>query len=100
MESTAIAKFQLAVERNRPGSIQKETDFVDIVAWRNLAEFASANLSKGQLALVEGRIQNRSFETKEGARRYITEVVANNIVALEKPRQGGPFHGLIKTKII
>lgn len=84
MDAIPIAKFQLAVERNAGMGGQKETDFVDIIAWRNIAEICGNHLKKGQLALVEGRIQNRSFETKEGVKRYATEVVANNVVPMEK----------------
>ena len=84
MDGTPLTKFVLAVDRNRPSGMQKETDFIDIIAWRNLAEFSGSELAKGQLVLVEGRIQNRSFDTKEGVKRYITEVVASNMVPVEK----------------
>lgn len=85
MDGTPITKFNLAVDRNR-GAAKKETDFVDIIAWRTLAESSANELKKGQMALVEGRIQNRSFDTKEGVRRYITEVVASGITLLEQGR--------------
>lgn len=90
MDAVPMTRFQLAVERMRFGAAPKETDFVDVIAWRNNAEYASQNLSKGQMALVEGRIQNRSFETKEGVKRYVTEVVANNVVVLEGKRAAKP----------
>ncbi len=84
LDATPITKFQLAVDRNRPAGMPKETDFMDIIAWRKLAEICGNYLTKGQLVLVEGRIQNRSFETKEGAKRYVTEIVANSMTMLEK----------------
>jgi single-strand DNA-binding protein len=85
MDSTPITKFQLSVDRNPAFKAgQKEADLIDIVTWRNLAEESSNNLSKGQLVLIEGRIQNRSYETKDGLRRYVTEVVASNITLIEK----------------
>ena len=83
MDAVPMTRFQLAVDRMKFGSAPKETDFIDIIARRNNAEYASESLSKGQMALVEGRIQNRSFDTKEGVKRYVTEVVAGNIVALD-----------------
>ena len=86
MDAVPMSRFQLSVDRNRYGGAPKEADIIDIVAWRNLAEYASDNLSKGQTALVEGRIQNRSFDTKDGGRRYVTEIVANNIVLMEKKK--------------
>ena len=86
MDAVPMSRFQLSVDRNRYGGAPKEADLNDIVAWRNLAEYASDNLSKGQTALVEGRIQNRSFDTKDGGRRYVTEIVANNIVLMEKKK--------------
>ncbi len=90
MDATPVAKFSLAVERaNLPG-LAKETDFFDIIAWRKLAEMAGQMLSKGQMVLVEGRIQNRSFETKEGAKRYVTEIVASGLHAGEKGKGKAP----------
>ena len=84
MDSTPITKFSIAVDRNAMPGIVKETDFFDIIAWRKLAETSGQFLSKGQLVLVEGRIQNRSFESKDGARKYVTEIVSSNIKPLEK----------------
>lgn len=78
---TAVATFSLAVNRkfNR-----EETDFIDIVAWRGLAENAANYLSKGRLAAVEGRLQIRSYENKEGQKRKATEVVADDIRFLDR----------------
>ncbi|MBI5078515.1 single-stranded DNA-binding protein [Candidatus Saganbacteria bacterium] len=78
IEGIPVSKFRLAV--NRPAANgASETDFIDVVAWRKLAEASAEHLKKGQLVLVEGRIQNRSFEDQTGQRRWITEVVAKGL---------------------
>ena len=72
----AVASFNLAV--NRYG--QKDSaDFIPIVAWEKLAEVIGNNLKKGSQVLVEGRMQVRSYETQEGQKRRITEVIVQNI---------------------
>ena len=76
-----VANFRLAV--NRPFGNDNSTDFIDIIAWRKLAEVSGEYLKKGKLVLVEGRIQNRSFEDQTGQRRWVTEVVARNMTMLE-----------------
>jgi len=81
---TAVSNFTLAVERsfrNRQG--EYDTDFIDIVVWRKQAENCANYLSKGRLVAVEGRLQIRSYETDDGQRRNVTEVVANNVQFLE-----------------
>jgi single-strand DNA-binding protein len=70
----SVASFTLAVDR-----YDKEVDFIPITAWKNRAEFASKYLSKGRMALVEGRLQIRKWEDKKGNRRESAEVVADNI---------------------
>ena len=66
---TAVASFALAVDRDyKDQDGQRETDFVDIVAWRSTAEFVSKYFSKGRMAVVEGRLQVRSWTDKDGAR--------------------------------
>lgn len=80
----ATASFTLAVDRpftNQNG--EKETDFINIVAWRKLAETCANYLAKGRLTAVEGRIQVRSYDNNEGRRVYVTEVVADNVRFLE-----------------
>lgn len=81
----AVSNFTLAV--NRPfknKNNERETDFIDIVAWRKLAEHCKQYLEKGKLVLVEGRLQIRNYETKEGSKRKIAEIVADNIQFLDK----------------
>ena len=79
-QGTAVCSFSLAVNRkfNR-----EETDFIDIVAWRGLAENCASYLSKGRLAAVEGRIQVRTYENQEGQKRKAVEVVADDVRFLE-----------------
>lgn len=84
VDAVPIAKFQLAVERNTTVGPRNETDIIDIIAWRNNAEICASHLKKGSMSLVEGRIQNRSYETKDGLKKYATEIVASNVVVLEK----------------
>ncbi len=77
----AVASFTLAVDRdftNRESGT-KETDFIDIVAWRSTAEFVSKYFSKGRMAVVSGRLQIRRWQDKEGNNRRSAEVVADNI---------------------
>jgi single-strand DNA-binding protein len=83
-----VATFSLAV--NRPFANQngeKETDFINIVVWRKQAETAKNYISKGSLVAVEGRIQTRSYDAQDGTKRYVTEVVADNIQFLETKKQ-------------
>jgi len=82
MDGVAMAKFRLAVAR--PSIGQGGTDFVDVVAWRKVAEDCGDKLRKGQLVLVEGRIQNRSYDDQTGKRHWVTEVVARSVVPLGK----------------
>lgn len=77
---TAVASFALAVDRDyKDQDGQRETDFVDIVAWRSTAEFVSKYFSKGRMAVVEGRLQVRLWTDKDGNKRRTTEVVADNV---------------------
>lgn len=77
---TAVASFTLAVDRDyKTQSGEKETDFIDIVAWRSTAEFVSKYFTKGRMAVVEGRLQIRDWTDKDGGRRRSAEVVADNV---------------------
>ncbi|MDR7554823.1 MAG: single-stranded DNA-binding protein [Armatimonadota bacterium] len=84
-----VASFTLAVDRpftNQQG--ERETDFIDVVAWRKLAEQVSQHLSKGRLVAVEGRLQIRSFETQDGQKRRVAEVVADAVRFLDRKAAG------------
>lgn len=84
----AVANFSIAVERpftNQQG--ERDVDFINIVTWQRLAEICANNLGKGRLIAVDGRLQIRSYENPEGQRRWMTEVVANDIRFLDWPKQ-------------
>ncbi len=83
----AVATFSLAVS-HYTGQGQNEADFISIVAWEKLAEICGNNLIKGQKILVEGRLTIRSYETTEGQKRRVAEVIAQNIEFLEKKKDG------------
>lgn len=77
---TAVTSFSLASDRDFKGQNgEKETDFIDIVAWRTTAEFVSKYFTKGRMAIVEGRLQLRDWTDKEGNKRRSAEVVADNV---------------------
>ena len=77
---TAVTSFTLAVDRDfKNQSGEKETDFIDIVAWSNIAEFVSNYFKKGDMAIVSGRLQSRRWEDRDGNKRTAIEIVAENI---------------------
>ena len=77
----AVASFNLAVENNFGD--EKKADFIPIVAWNKLAEICGNNIGKGRKILVEGRLQIRSYEDKEGQKRRVSEVIAQTIEFLD-----------------
>lgn len=86
---TAVTSFALAVDRDFKGQGgEKETDFIDVVAWRNTAEFVSKYFSKGRMAVVEGRLQIRDWTDKEGNKRRSAEVVADNVYFGDSKKDG------------
>ena len=90
---TAVASFTLAVDRDyKPQDGERETDFIDIVAWRGTGEFVSKYFSKGRMAVVEGRLQVRDGTDKDGNKRRSTEVVADNVYFgdSKRPESGTP----------
>lgn len=87
---TAVASFTVAVDRDfKPQSGEKETDFIDVVAWRNTAEFVSKYFSKGRMAVVEGRLQIRDWTDKDGNKRRTAEIVADSVYFGDSKRDGG-----------
>lgn len=85
---TAVASFTLAVDRGytpKDGG-ERQTDFIDIVAWRGTAEFVSKYFVKGQMAAVTGRLQIRDWTDKDGGKRRSAEVVADNVYFTESKR--------------
>ncbi len=88
----AVATFSIAV--NRAFSKTKEVDFFNIVVWGKSAEHCANYLSKGRLVGVQGRLQSRSYETSNGDKRYVTEVVADQVEFLEYRKQNKDLEGL------
>ena len=93
----AVANFRIACSRtytDREGQRQEVTEWVTIVAWQRLAELCGQYLSKGRPVFVEGRLQTRQWQDREGNNRYTTEVVANDIQFLGgRGGGGGDFGG-------
>ena len=87
---TPVCSFRIACERdykNKDGD--KETDFVDVVAWRQTAEFVGEYFTKGRMAVVSGRLQIRPWKDRDGEKHYQTEIVADNVYFGDsKPKSG------------
>lgn len=83
----AVCRFTLAVDRNFKNSKgEREADFITIVVYRQLAELCANYLSKGKMCSVDGRLQIRSYNSQDGQRRWVTEVIAENVQFLS-PRE-------------
>ena len=92
----AVASFTVAVDRDfgSKESGEKETDFIDCVAWRQTGEFVSKYFTKGSMIVVSGRLQIRGWTDKDGNKRRTAEVVADNVYFGESKRnEGGSFGG-------
>ena len=93
----AVASFRLAVDRDFKDreTGEKKTDFINIVAWRNTAEFVSRYFTKGRMAVVEGRLQMRDYTDRDGNKRTAAEVVADNVYFGDSRRdaEGGGSYG-------
>ena len=86
----AVTSFALAVDRDfKSADGTKETDFIDVVAWRNTAEFAAKYFTKGRMAVVEGRLQMRDWTDKEGCKRRSAEVVVEQMYFGDSKRDEG-----------
>jgi single-strand DNA-binding protein len=90
-----VAKFPLATTetfKDRGGKLISQTEWHTVVLWRGLAELAQKYLHKGSLVYIEGRLRTRSWEDKEGNKKFATEVVGDNLIMLDK-RTDGAGHG-------
>lgn len=83
----SVTAFCIAVERNYSKDKDRKADFINIVAWRQTAEFVSRYFSKGKMIVIEGSIQMRSYEDKNGNKRTAVEVVAENVMFGESKRR-------------
>ncbi|HAR84468.1 MAG TPA: single-stranded DNA-binding protein [Clostridium sp.] len=86
---TAVCTFTMAVNRRFKKEGQPDADFIPIVVWGKIAESTANYMSKGKLLSVAGRIETRSYEAKDGGRRYVTEVVADEVSFLEYGNKSG-----------
>lgn len=90
----AVAKFTVAVQRrfaNANG--ERETDFLNVVAWRGLAENCAKYLSKGRKVAVVGEVQTRSYDAQDGTKRYVTEIIASEVEFLTAKNTEGETTG-------
>ena len=86
-DGTAVAKIQLAttdVYRGKDGAVNANTQWHTVVFWRSLAELVGRYLRKGSLIYVEGKIQYRNYEDKDGGKKYVTEIIAGQLLMLDK----------------
>lgn len=90
-----VASFRIAVDRDFGRGEEKQTDFIDVTAWRQTAEFISKYFTKGRMIVVSGRLQTRDWTDKEGNRRTSVEVVADNVYFGDSQRRedGGSSYG-------
>ncbi len=85
-----VASMRIAVDRIRSKeATERQTDFINLVAWRQQAEFAANYLGKGRLIAVDGRLQIRQWQTQDGQKRTSAEVVVERIQSLERAREAG-----------
>jgi single-strand DNA-binding protein len=81
---TAVTSITLAVDKYNTATKQKEADFIPVVIWGKQAESTANYMAKGRLMAISGRIQTRSYDAKDGTKRYVTEVIANEVQFLDK----------------
>ena len=84
-----VASFRVAVDRDFGRGEERQTDFIDCVAWRSTGEFVSKYFQKGSMAVVSGRLQMRDWTDKDGNKRTSAEVVADNVYFGESKRRDG-----------
>lgn len=80
---TAVSRITIAIQRKYKKEGQEEADFIPVVIWGKQAEATANYISKGKLIGISGRIQTRSYEAKDGTKRYVTEVIAEEVQFLE-----------------
>ena len=90
----SVTNFRIAVDRNYVKSgEERKTDFIDIVCWRQQAEFVCRYFGKGAMIAVEGQLQTRTYQAKDGTNRYVVEVVADNISFTGERRDRDSYGG-------
>ncbi|MFH1088758.1 MAG: single-stranded DNA-binding protein [Patescibacteria group bacterium] len=99
----SVASFSVATNRswnNNSGELQKAVEYTDVVAWGKLAEIAGQILKKGRRVYIEGRLQTRNWEGQDGAKRYKTEVIASDLIVLDRPPQSININGNNETPTV
>ena len=91
---TSVCSFSIAVDRRYTAGEERQADFINIVTWRSSAEFVSKYFKKGQMIAIEGSIQTRRYQDKDGNNRTAFEVVANNVQFVEAKRDGAAPVGM------
>ncbi len=94
--SICVAKFSLATTetyKDRTGKLISQTEWHTVVLWRGLAELAQKYLHRGSLVYIEGRLKTRSWEDKEGNKKFATEIVGDNLIMLDKRGDGSHSTG-------
>ena len=91
--NTPVASFSIAVSRRYKQGEEQQADFINIVAWKSTAEFVSKYFNKGSMIGIEGAIQTRKYQDKDGNNRTAFEVVANNVQFVEAKRPQGNEEG-------
>jgi single-strand DNA-binding protein len=87
-----VAKFSLAtteIYRDDKGETNSQTEWHNIVAWRSLAELVGKYLKKGSTIYLEGKLKTRSYEDKSGIKKYVTEIIAESLIMLDKSNGAG-----------
>ena len=89
---TAVTSFTLAVDDDFKDkqSGERKTYFIDVVAWRQTAEFVNQYFAKGRMAIVDGRLQSRKWDDKDGNKRRSVEIIANSVYFADSKPQDGP----------
>lgn len=87
----SVCQFRLAVDRSYTAGGEKQTDFINCVAWRNQADNLCKYIRKGGLIAVEGFLQSRTYDDQNGVRRYVLDVVCNTISFLESKKTAGGY---------
>lgn len=87
----AVLQFTVAVDRNYSKDREKQTDFINCVAWRNTAEHIGKWFSKGRMIAIDGHLQTRSYEDKNGTKHYVTEIMVDSVYFTGEKSDGGNY---------
>lgn len=93
-----VAQFRMATSetwKDKDGAMQEHTDWHTVIAWRGLADIVERLVHRGSRIYVEGKIQTRSYDDREGQKRYVTEIVADNILLLDAKRNDATMNGTV-----